>query len=143
MPAKSVSEAGTAAGGVTRKQAVVVIHGIGEQIPLQTLRSFVETVYQRDTSLNAGFGRERTLETARAEVPLNQTWIVPDDATGTAELRRISTPRDQNGLRTDFFEFYWADIMDGTPIEEVLGWIRGLLLRSPFALPRDIRVWLA
>ena len=141
MSSKTVATAGkTAAGGVTRKQAVVVIHGIGEQIPLQTLRSFVETVYERDEALTLGTAALRTVATPTIKRPVKQTWIVPDEATGTAELRRISTPPDVNGLRTDFFEFYWADIMNGTPVEEVLGWIRGLLLRSPFALPRDVRV---
>ena len=31
------------------KIAVVVIHGMGEQKPMQTLRSFVECAWQRDT----------------------------------------------------------------------------------------------
>lgn len=125
--------------GTVSKQAVVVIHGIGEQVPLETLRSFVETVYQRD--LSDPTGRVQNNDPDLGVV--NQVWAVPDDATGTAELRRISTPPSRAGLRTDFFEFYWADIMEGTPIEEVYGWMRGLLLRSPFSVPRDLRVWLA
>lgn len=124
---------------VASKQAVVVIHGIGEQVPLETLRSFVETVYQRDT----GDMTARPLSNDPDLGVVNQVWAVPDDATGTAELRRISTPPDEKGVRTDFFEFYWADIMEGTPIEEVYGWLRGLLLRSPFSIPRDVRVWIA
>jgi hypothetical protein len=146
MAKKPLAAATKAAGGVTHKQAVVVIHGIGEQIPLQTLRSFVETVYERDEALALRMTAMRTVATPTVKQPVKQTWIVPDQATGTAELRRISTPPDANGLRTDFFEFYWADIMNGTPVDEVVGWIRGLLLRSPFALPRDVRVitgWLA
>lgn len=113
------------------KTAVVVIHGIGEQTPLETLRGFVETVYQRDRAL--------------ASLPVDKTGllniaIVPDDVTGSAELRRITTLKDGPQKRTDFFEFYWADIMDGTPLDMVTGWIRTLLLRSPLQLPRSAKV---
>ena len=58
------------------KQAVLLIHGMGEQVPLGTLRDFVETVYQRDPRLRPHGANEA----------LNRVWMVPDDATGTAEL---------------------------------------------------------
>ena len=113
------------------KTAVVVIHGMGEQVPLETLRGFVETVYRRDRVL--------------ASMPVGDTGlldvsIVPDDVTGSAELRRITTLKDGPAKRTDFFEFYWADIMDGTPVDMVIGWIRMLVLRSPLRLPQAIKV---
>lgn len=121
----------------TRRQAVLVIHGMGEQVPLETMRSFVETVYQRDTGLGATVIDDPDLG------PVNQVWTVPDTATGSSELRKISTqPRTGDRLRTDFYEFYWADIMEGTPIQAVYEWARGLILRSPWAVPRSIRVWI-
>ena len=121
----------------TRRQAVLVIHGMGEQVPLETMRSFVETVYQRDTGLGATVVDDPDLG------PVNQVWAVPDTATGSSELRKISTqPRTGDRLRTDFYEFYWADIMEGTPIEAVFDWVRGLILRSPWAVPRSIRIWI-
>ncbi len=51
------------AASATPMQAVVLVHGIGEQVPLETLRGFVETVYQRDATL-AGGGEAR-IETIR------------------------------------------------------------------------------
>lgn len=117
-----------------QKTAVVVIHGMGEQRPLETLRAFVETVYRRDPTL--------------ASLPIApdgmlDVSIVPDVTTGSGELRRITTLKDGPQKRTDFFEFYWADIMDGTPVDMVTGWIRTLLLRSPFALPGSVKVRIA
>ncbi|MEO8685919.1 MAG: hypothetical protein ABI414_13895, partial [Devosia sp.] len=113
------------------KTAVVVIHGIGEQTPLETLRGFVETVYRRDRALaSLPVGENGMLDIA----------IVPDDVTGSAELRRITTLNDGPQKRTDFFEFYWADIMDGTPVDMVTGWIRALVLRSPWRLPASKKV---
>ena len=113
------------------KTAVVVIHGIGEQRPLGTIREFVETVYSRDRSLaSKPLGGNGMLD-----VP-----IVPDSSTGSAELRRLTTLDDGPKKRTDFFELYWADIMDGTPVDMVTGWIRALLLRSPWKLPDALKV---
>ena len=116
---------------VKTKTAVVVIHGIGEQTPLETLQGFVETVYRRDRSLAS-----RTVGSSG----MLDVSIVPDDVTGSAELRRITTLNDGPQKRTDFFEFYWADIMDGTPVDMVTGWIRTLVLRSPWRLPAAAKV---
>ncbi|MGV8853204.1 MAG: hypothetical protein ACOH2L_01035 [Devosia sp.] len=137
QPAKPKAEPGVVASASASalpppsKTAVVVIHGIGEQRPLETLRGFVETVYRRDRAL--------------ASLPVGETGmldiaIVPDDVTGSAELRRITTLNDGPQKRTDFFEFYWADIMDGTPVDMVTGWIRALVLRSPWRLPQARKV---
>jgi hypothetical protein len=114
-----------------QKTAVVVIHGMGEQRPLETLRDLVETVYRRDLTLGSlPVGPNGMLDVS----------IVPDISTGSGELRRITTLKDGPQKRTDFFEFYWADIMDGTPLDMVTGWIRTLLLRSPFRLPDSAKV---
>ncbi|HEY9056586.1 MAG TPA: hypothetical protein VIN77_05500 [Aurantimonas sp.] len=112
------------------RQAVVVIHGMGEQRPMETLRSFVEAV----------LGSEATQADGKSAF-----WIVPDSRTGSAELARITTPADANGVRTDFYEFYWADIMQGTTLQHLRAWISGLLLRWPHHVPRDVMaawIWL-
>ena len=111
-----------------------MVHGMGEQRPLETIRSFVESVYQHDTSL-------ATVDTD--DDNMLRIAIVPDGTTGSGELRRLTTLNDGPAKRTDFFEFYWADIMDGTPVEMVTSWIDGLLLRSPWRVPAHVRVYLA
>lgn len=116
------------------KTAVIVVHGMGEQRPLETIRSFVEGVYQAD------------LSKATKPMPSDgmlEVSIVPDSAFNSAELRRLTTHDDGPAKRTDFFEFYWADIMDGTQVEMVTSWIDGLLLRSPWRVPAHWRVYLA
>lgn len=112
------------------KQAVVIIHGMGEQVPLETIGDFVDTVYKRDPAF-AG---------AEVRPDGNLTSMVPDPATGSAELRRITTHPPQGGKRTDFYEFYYADIMDDNPLDVVTAWLAALLLRSPFRLPRRVQV---
>ncbi|MBI4923605.1 MAG: hypothetical protein HY834_17835 [Devosia nanyangense] len=133
-PAAAATRTASSKRGGVPKTAVIVVHGMGEQKPLETIQSFVESVYQHDKMLASDNTDERN------ELRIS---IVPDSATGSSELRRLTTLRDGPPKRTDFFEFYWADIMDGTPVEIVSAWIRGLLLRAPWRVPGSIRVFSA
>ena len=123
-----------------RKQAVVVIHGMGEPVPMDTMRSFVDAVWEKnpDFRLLAGMPAEGGT--------YNESWLVPDRRTGSLELYRITTPPfvRQNdpdpkfGARTDFFEFYWSDIMVGTTFQHLRAWMAGLLFRWPHQVPRRV-----
>lgn len=125
------------------KVAVVVIHGMGEQRPMDTLRGFAETLWERDPTLFTGLS-----------IPVDHansdTWSKPDRASGSAELRRITTARarDPNGaagtrgIRTDFFELHWADITADSTWDDFLLWYRRLLLRNPFRCEVPTRVLL-
>lgn len=124
-------------------QAVVIIHGMGEQRPMDTLRGFVRAVWSTDLDLTDPWAGKRTVDpdTDRA---INRSWIVPDQRTGSHELRRITTPRATKQaagkeLRTDFYEIYWADLMRETPLKRITGWLRGLLLRPWSQVPADAR----
>jgi hypothetical protein len=47
------------------------------------------------------------------------------------------------GPRVDFFEFYWADLAEGTTVHEVWDWLRTLLLRWPRQVPKGLMgAWL-
>ncbi len=98
-----------------RRQAVLVIHGIGEQQPMETLRSFVAAV-----------------------LPDRDVFSKPDTISRSYELRRLSTilrPRQT----TDFFELYWADKVEGTSLRHIFQWLRGLLFRRPATVPPHLR----
>lgn len=115
----------------TPKQAVVLIHGIGEQVPMDTLRGFVKAVWTTDESVRNPY------------VP-DQVWSKPDNVSQNYELRRLTTAEGKSGKRTDFFEFYWADLMEGTEVEHVKAWLKLLLFRSPRRVPKQLRgIWWA
>src|SRR5262249_17250683 len=62
------------------KQAIVVIHGMGEQVPMDTLRGFVRAVWETDS------------EITKNDLPNPaEVWSKPDLRTGSLELRRITT----------------------------------------------------
>lgn len=124
------------------KQAFVIIHGMGEQIPMETLNSFVHSVWASDASLvdpgkpdpDSGGKRDK-----------NAFWAKPDNRNNSTELRRITTETDRTGKKTDFFEYYWAHMMEGTTWEQVSAWIQDLLLRNPRTRVPDrvMHAWIA
>jgi hypothetical protein len=129
--------------GPPKKIAVVVAHGMGEQIPMETLRGFVEAAWI--TNKDAQWSR-----TPADESP-GDIWFMPDAQTGSLELRRITTrwtnsrtAPDARGPRVDFFEFYWADLAQGTTAQEIWDWLRTLLWRRPGQVPQGLMgAWIA
>ncbi len=111
-------------------QAVVIVHGMGEQRPMGTLRGFVQAVWSSDPTRAPPYA---------AGARINQSWITPDSRTKSHELRRITTPYDVDGRRTDFYELYWADITQGTTRGRLAAWVTNLLWRKPADIPPDAR----
>ena len=119
------------------KQAIVVIHGIGEQLPMEKITAFVRAVWETDPDVS------------RNGKPFpSETWSRPDLRTGSLELRRITTRQSTQtaafprGVRSDFYELYWADSSAGSTWDQVEAWVMGLLFRNPkTAVPPDL--WLA
>lgn len=110
------------------KQAVLLIHGIGEQKPMESLRSFVNAVWTTATDLHKNY------EGA------NIHWSKPYKLSESFELRRLTTPENSAGIRTDFFELYWAHLMHGNRVGHVLSWVRTLLWRNPKTVPKHLRL---
>src|ERR1700754_5163770 len=97
------------------RQAVVLIHGIGEQRPMATLRAFVEWLLP-------------------AHDENHDYYSKPDTISDSFELRRIKLkrlnpvktseqPLNLEWPETDFYEYYWAHQMQGTTISHVLRWL--------------------
>lgn len=122
------------------KQAIVVIHGMGEQRPMDTIKGFVNAVWKTDATV-----------TANALPNPAEAWSKPDLRTGSLELRRITTRQSiatrpfPAGVRSDFYELYWADLSGGSTWSHVRDWVFGLLLRNPFTrVPRGVMpAWIA
>ena len=112
----------------SHKQAVVILHGMGEQIPMQTLESFIEAVWTTDLSLSDPGKPDPDTGQARRR---NASWGKPDPRNHSFELRRITTEAAKNRRKTDFYEYYWADLMHDTTWEQVRAWIVDLLWRNP------------
>jgi hypothetical protein len=132
--AKSTTGAAPAAVKATHKTAVVVVHGMGEQRPMDTLWGLVEALWTRDPDITGRY--------------TDGVYPKPDGMSRSFELRRITTRRVplEAGLlkRADFFEFYWAHMMTGNTVKGVTSWLGSLLIRRPSTVPRRlIFPWIA
>lgn len=117
--------------GRAKKIALVVIHGMGEQRPMETLWGFVGAAWIRDQDL--------------VDERSDAIYSKPDKITGNFELRRITTRHPKGGgQRVDFFEFYWAYLMTGNTVHGLLSWAFELLFRRPASVPKVLRpLWLS
>ncbi|MFO0767557.1 MAG: hypothetical protein U0231_12420 [Nitrospiraceae bacterium] len=100
------------------KQAVVLIHGIGEQQPMETLRRFVSSVLPpSEDGQEAYFSK-------------------PDRMSELFELRRL---KSRGRTKTDFYEYYWAYNVEGTKFSHLAGWFFGLLFRRWSNIPPGLK----
>jgi len=94
------------------RQAVLLIHGIGEQRPMATLREFV-------TALVGDSFRSK-----------------PDDLSQSFELRKLTYGEI---YQTCFFEYYWAYRFRDTTYRNILEWGKRLVITSWGNFPSRLR----
>ncbi len=99
-------------------QAVIFIHGIGEQRPMETLRRFVEAVLPDPPQ-----GGEKY-------------FSKPDRLSESFELRKL---QDRTQPRTHFYEYYWAYKVSGTTFGHIWNWLSSLLFRWPKRIPKHLK----
>lgn len=135
------------------RQAIILVHGMGEQIPMDTIKGFVKTVW-KDGHIEANLDKTDSEAIKATIARANQVWSKPDERTGSLELRRITTRNSRTssgfaqGVRSDFFELYWADLTAGSTWDQFVGWVRYLLFRTWKNVPKSVRLawcalWLA
>ncbi|WP_448005156.1 hypothetical protein [Agromyces bauzanensis] len=114
------------------RQAIVVVHGIGEQLPGQTLREFTSAVFPEVDADGRSLG---------------VSHVKPDYVSSLFELRTMSVPGDRSIGRptTDVYELYWAHLVRDTTVMQVYGWALRLLFAPNRNIPRTLvsHVWIA
>ncbi|MBX3566328.1 MAG: hypothetical protein KF730_17345 [Sphingomonas sp.] len=113
---------------VKPRQAVLLIHGIGEQRPMETLRTFVDSVLDQPDS------------TSQADATY---YSKPDLASGNYELRRLVSAGGRSDHadrkdRTDFYEYYWAHLMPNAAWDRLAGWYWVLMHRKRKEVPKQL-----
>jgi hypothetical protein len=88
-----------------KKQAIVLIHGIGEQRPMDTATAFAQTI--------AG----------ESEIFYNPSYFGL-----RGEISRISIDRSRYRPKTDIFEYYWAHEFRDNKISTINNWFFYLFL---------------
>jgi hypothetical protein len=109
------------------RQAVVVVHGMGEQRPLETLTEFMDAALEADRRGNRTF------------------FSRPDQVVDSFESRRFLAPRAFNKAgelraQTEFFEYHWAHLMQDNRIGDLWPTVRRMLLTPPWYVPIGLLV---
>ncbi|HNP52961.1 MAG TPA: hypothetical protein PKK69_00020 [Ferruginibacter sp.] len=111
-----------------KRQAIILIHGIGEQHPINTLREFVENL--------ASY-----LEHDKKEARANEVvfWDKPDPISGNFETRKMTMRSGRKHPTTDFYEFYWAQHFRDTRFSHIKDWLQRLVFRNPVRVAPRLR----
>lgn len=102
--------------------AIVIIHGIGEQRPMATLRSFAGAI--RKIERNPGKG---------------PAWSKPDAISDGFEHRCFTIPQTRTRPITDVYELYWAHLFEQTRLTTLAAWLLRILIRPLAKLPKRYR----
>ncbi len=107
------------------RQAVVVIHGMGEQRPTDTLRNFVNGI--------------KSVLGKRIDGQSIAVWSKPDSIGDIYETIRLSMSSTSSRVSTDFYEFYWAHNMRGTNFGHMAGWMHRLMFTWVKRIPAHLK----
>lgn len=106
------------------RQALILIHGIGEQRPMETLRGFVDAVLPPRGHNDVKY------------------YSRPELLSDNLELRRLVSAGGRDG-HSDFYEFYWAHLMPTAAWDRLVGWYWVLMWRRWKEVPPQMRpLWL-
>ncbi|MDQ4142144.1 MAG: hypothetical protein M3198_00105 [Actinomycetota bacterium] len=125
-PAARGKERGTKPSKV--RQAVVMVHGMGEQRPLQTLNQFIAAALEPDPEAEHDF------------------YSRPDEVTDSYEARVYLAPRSprrgdpEKRAQTEFYEYHWAHLMQGNRLDDMWPTFKKMLLQRPTRVPSGLRV---
>lgn len=112
-----------------KRNAVVVIHGIGDPRPMDTLRNFVAAVQNC-------LGKQDVAE-LRSVIRSK-----PDKMDRGFETRMLRLSRSRKRAATDFYEFYWAHHMKDNKFSDFSAWIYKLLRTSGKKVPANLKsIW--
>jgi len=117
------------------RTAVVVVHGMGEQRPLETLNSFVDTAL-------LGLPDAEDEPTRR-----DYYYSRPAEITQSFEARRYIAPQLGNDPlltqgHTEIFEYHWSYLMTGNRFGDLIPTTLRLLVRPPWRVPQPLRgIW--
>jgi pimeloyl-ACP methyl ester carboxylesterase len=116
--------------GLKRRTAVLVVHGMGSQRPLDTVRGIINAVWL-DKDGTPGKGDKRY-------------WLHPERKNDDIDLAVLTTsdvPDTANHRCVDFHELYWAHLMSETRAVAVLLWLFELVRNGPRLKPEIRGLW--
>lgn len=106
------------------RQAVVIVHGMGEQRPLEMLNSFIDAAIP---------SKDKTIP--GTDYPVY--YSTPDDISNSYEARRYLAQRTDKYAQTEFFEYHWSHLMQGNKLSDIWTIFVRILLH-PLTVPKGL-----
>lgn len=101
----------------TPRVAVLVVHGIGRQLPMETIVPLVTSIHGESALLRSK----------------------PERSLGATDLRRIIVPASGGLPRVDYFEYYWAPEFEQGDLAQLRNWALRVALRRAGGYSPDQR----
>lgn len=118
---------GTEHEAARKRTAVIVVHGIGSQRALETVRGVIRAVWQ---------------DSDNAIDPHKRIWTHPESTATDIDLAVMTTNTVPGTKRVvDFHELYWAHLMSETKAVAVLLWLFELARKGPNMKPGMNGLW--
>lgn len=112
-----------------RRTAILVVHGIGSQRALETVRGVMRGIWlDKDNPADDG----------------KRVWTHPEKDGADIDLAVMTTstvPDSKDKRRVDFHELYWAHLMSETKAVAVLLWLYELVRKGPIMKPGMNGLW--
>ncbi|MCP4184156.1 MAG: alpha/beta hydrolase [Hyphomicrobiales bacterium] len=117
--------------GTRLKQAVVVVHGMGEQRPLDMLNRFIDAAIPGTTALDP-------------DNDLPVYYSRPTLYSDSYESRSYLARQTSDYLQTEFYEYHWSHMMQGNKISDIWDTFQRILFTPVWRVPNGLRVvWVA
>ncbi|MFT4744252.1 MAG: hypothetical protein ACI9AD_000091 [Nitriliruptoraceae bacterium] len=125
-----MTESDTGPSGRGYRRAILVVHGMGEQRPLDTLDRLAHAVLSEYDEDHRQYLSRPTLIGDSYEA---RRYIIPGIYDDPVHARP----------QTDLFEYHWSPLMTGNRLDDLIGTLRRILLQWPWRVPAGIRaLWL-
>jgi hypothetical protein len=114
-----------------KRTAVLVVHGIGSQRALETVRGVIRGVWLDEENPDDK-GKRLWTHPQRSGVDIDLSVMTTNEVPGSADRRCV-----------DFHELYWAHLMSETKAVAVLLWLYELCRKGPIMRPGLNGLWWA
>lgn len=109
------------------RQAVVIVHGMGEQRPLDMLNRFIDAAIPGTTKVVRG-----------SDLPVYYSRPVSESDSYEARVYLARETKDYP--QTEFYEYHWSHMMQGNKLSDLWETFRRMLFTPIWNVPSGLRV---
>lgn len=98
---------------ISSKTAIVVIHGMGNQYPMETITDFVDNLFKKEENKDNN---------------PKSIYSAPERITGSFDQRKLIG--FHNNVQYDCYEYYWAHLIKEPSVSDTISWMYKLIWKK-------------